>query len=94
MENREILLFTSPTCAPCRQLKPNLEALQARHKFKMRLFELSAVNRADFEAYDVRQVPFVICRDPETGEQFGKFFGAQALPILENHLKQWGVIPQ
>jgi len=94
MKNLQILLFTSPTCGPCKQLKPNMVKLQSQHQFKMRLVELGDDTRSQFEGYGVRQVPFVICEDVESGERVGQFFGAQALPILEDKLKKWGVIPQ
>lgn len=87
----KLLVFTSPSCAPCRQLKPNLQKLQEEHGFEATYYELSDDTRAVFSVHGVRQVPFVIGVD-EAGGRKGAFFGAQAAPILEKHLRDWGVI--
>lgn len=87
----EVLLFTAPNCAPCRQLKPNMLKLQDQHRFKMRVFEMSPETKAEFDARGIRAAPTVIGIDAE-GNQLGIFVGAQAPAILEKHLRAWGIL--
>lgn len=89
--NYEVLLFTSPTCGPCKQLKPNMIKLQDQYRFRMRIIELSEETKPEFEARNVRAAPTCIAVD-QNGNQLGIFVGAQALPILEKRLQDWGVI--
>jgi len=89
--NIEVILFTSPTCGPCKQLKPNMVKLQAQHQFKLRVIEYSEQTKGEFDANAIRVAPTCIGVN-EHGERLGIFVGAQALPILENHLRKWGVI--
>ena len=89
--NYEVLLFTAPNCGPCRQLKPNMLKLQDQYEFKMRVFEMSPETKSEFDARGIRAAPTVIGID-EAGNQLGIFVGAQAPPILERHLRKWGII--
>lgn len=87
----EILIFTSPTCIPCRQLKPTMMRLQEMHSFQLRVIEASAETQAEFERYNVRTVPTVIALNA-AGEKAAMFVGAQGEAMCENYLRKWGVI--
>lgn len=87
----EILMFTSPTCGPCQNLKPDVLRLQEWHKFRLRLVEASAETRAEFERYGVRSVPVIVCLNDD-GTEKGRFAGGFT-SALEAQLKRWGVIP-
>lgn len=87
----KVLIFTSATCIPCRQLKPHMLRLQARHGFEMEVIEASPVTQPLFEQHGVRGVPMVIAVNDQD-ERMGAFAGAQAEAICENYLRTWGVI--
>ncbi|WP_323016462.1 thioredoxin family protein [Castellaniella sp.] len=87
----KVLVFSSPKCGPCMQLKPNMQRLQEKYGFDMEVIELSDETRPQFDQKGVRTTPTCIGLDTE-GNEVGKFVGAQALPILEHHLIKWRVI--
>lgn len=87
----EILMFTSSTCAPCQNLKPDLLRMQDWHKFRLRLIEASPETRDEFARYDVRSVPTVVCVNDD-GSEKGRFAGGFT-GALEAQLKRWGAIP-
>lgn len=89
----EILIFTSPTCAPCRQVKPELLKLQERHKFRVRVVEASPENGCVFLDKNVRAVPTVIGVTDE-GVELGRFTGPTPPVLIEQYLKNWGAIPK
>ena len=62
--SNELIVFTSPTCAPCKQLKPDLEALQAEFGFPMRYVSMEPANAQEFMKFGVRTVPTVVCPGP------------------------------
>jgi len=87
----KVVIFTSPTCIPCRQLKPTLMRLQEMHGFELRVVEASAETQAEFERYGIRTVPTVICLNKD-GEKTNAFVGAQGEAMCENYLRKWEVI--
>lgn len=88
---RKLLVFTSPTCGPCRVLKPALAKIQAAHGFEMEIIELSPVTRVEFDARSVRGAPTVICLNDD-GSEVGRFVGSMAPNDLEAQLQVWNVI--
>lgn len=93
--DREVILFTSPTCGPCKQLKPAILKLHGEHQFRLRLYELSAENRSVFMEHGVRQVPFVLCLEKTDAgrEPVGDFYGSRTPQALEAQFREWGLIP-
>ena len=87
----QILLFTSPTCGPCKTLKPVLANLQAMHKFQITVYEASPSTQAKFVEHSIRTVPTVICIKEDGSEHM--FSGARSGPEVERMLRSWGVIP-
>ncbi|MCL2874761.1 MAG: thioredoxin family protein [Betaproteobacteria bacterium] len=87
--SKEIIVFTSAACAPCKQLKPELE-FQAGHRgFPLRFIEMSIANQAEFMKYEVRSVPTVVCHDGE--KEVGRFLGAMTPTAVESKLAEWGL---
>ena len=86
---KEVIVFSSPTCAPCKQIKPELE-FQSKHRgFAMRVVEMTFANQAEFAKYEVRSVPTVICHDGE--QEIGRFIGAMTATAVEVKLAEWGL---
>lgn len=64
-EKETILLFTSPTCGPCRVVKPRVHQFIDQHENEYQLVEVDATseNKAEqslLEAYNVNSVPTVL----------------------------------
>jgi len=86
---KEVIVFTSPTCAPCKQLKPELE-FQSKHRdFPMRVVEMKFENQEEFAKYGVRNVPTVVCHDGE--QEIGRFIGGMTTTAIEAKLAEWGL---
>lgn len=87
--SKEVIVFSSPICAPCKQLKPELE-FQAGHRgFAMRVVEMTIANQAEFAKYEVRSVPTVVCHDGE--QEIGRFIGGMTTTAIEVKLAEWGL---
>lgn len=87
--SKELIVFTSATCAPCKQLKPELEFQQRQRGFTMRVVEMTIVNQGEFIKYGVRGVPTVVCH--ENGQEIGRFVGAMTSAEVASHLDAWGL---
>lgn len=87
--SKEVIVFSSPTCAPCKQIKPELE-FQSQHRgFALRFVEMAFANQAEFAKYEVRSVPTVVCHDGES--EVGRFIGAMTSTAIEAKLAEWGL---
>lgn len=87
--SKEVIVFSSPTCAPCKQIKPELE-FQAGHRgFPLRFVEMKFENQAEFAKYEVRSVPTVVCHDGE--QEIGRFIGGMTTTAIEAKLAEWGL---
>ena len=87
----QIMLFTSPTCGPCKMLKPTLAKLQSIYKFHMTVYEASPFTQAKFIEHSVRTVPTVICIKQDGSEHI--FTGNRSEKEVESLLKSWGAVP-
>lgn len=58
-----VLLFTSPTCVLCRELKPSLDAFRRQYReLRVQTVDLDA-EAAVFDAMAVRSTPYVVAVD-------------------------------
>lgn len=87
--SKEIVIYTSPTCGPCKQLKPALEAQAASRGFPLRIVEASFETQEEFITAGVRVVPTVIVL--ADGKEAGRFTGARTPAQLEEQLVNWGL---
>lgn len=85
---KRILVFSSPTCAPCKALRPVLDQEAAKRGFEYRYVEMAMVNQAEFVAHDIRTVPTIVCFDD--GVEIGRLTGAQTPTGLQASLTAWG----
>lgn len=86
----EVVIFTTKDCNPCRSVKAILADLQDQKKFRMRVVEASRETFREFERYNVRGAPTVICLDEE-GNKVGDFTGSIPKDLIEKYLSVWGV---
>lgn len=86
---KEVILFSGATCAPCKQIKPELEFQSQQRGFPLRVVEMKAENATVFAQYGVRSVPTVVCHDGEV--EIGRFIGAQTAAAIEAKLNGWGL---
>jgi thioredoxin-related protein len=90
-ENLEVLIFTQRNCPPCAALKPVILKLQDLHKFRVRIVEASAETRDLFMKFNVRSAPTVVCVD-QNDKEVGRFNNVGPALVVEQYLKNWGVI--
>lgn len=90
-ENLEVLIFTQRNCPPCAALKPVILKLQDLHKFRVRIVEASAETRDLFMKFNVRSAPTVVCID-QNEKEVGRFNNVGPTLVVEQYLKNWGVI--
>lgn len=86
----ELIVYTSPTCGPCRTLKPKLIRLQETHGFDMKFVELSVKTQAAFQAMGIRSVPTIAGMDGT--ELLGVAMGDMTDAAAEVLLRGWKVI--
>ena len=87
----KVICFGSKTCAPCKQLKPELEFQATRFGFELEHVEMSLENQAIFGKYNVRSVPTVVCVD-KSEQEVGRFIGGQTPSAIEAAIVEWGFV--
>lgn len=86
---KTVRIFTSATCAPCKQLKPELE-FQAQHRgFELIKTELSPETQAEFAKFGIRAVPVTVLLDGDV--EVDRFIGPMTASGIEAKLNEWGV---
>lgn len=86
----QVLIYTSPTCGPCKALKPILFELADQRGFNCTAVEASPATQAEFFDLGIRAVPTVIVLDDDHKE-VGRFSGAKGKADLEKWLAEAGV---
>ena len=85
---KKVMMFSSPTCAPCKMLKPLMETEANRRTFVLEIYDMKSANAPIFAQYGVRAAPTVIC--VEDGMEVGRFIGSQSAANIESILTEWG----
>lgn len=83
-------MFTSPTCAPCKVVKPVLEELAQERGFPLQIIEMKRENQETFMKYGVRSVPAIVCINGEA--EVGRCIGPLTVSAIEGMLDMWGLI--
>lgn len=86
----KVIFFSSQTCAPCKQLKPEFLMQSEKRGFGLEFVDMTRENQELFLKYDVRTVPTVICVD-QNNECVGRMTGAASRSVIEAHLDEWGL---
>lgn len=87
---KEVICFSSTTCAPCKSVKQTLEELSVERNFPLRIVEMKFDNKDVFAQFGVRSVPTVVCVDGE--KEVGRFIGATTPIAVEGTLDMWGLL--
>lgn len=80
---KRILLFTSKTCNPCKQLKPILKALAEEFKYPVEEIDIEIHKDIAF-AYKIMSVPTIIIED---GKKSRTKVGASSEPVLRKFIQ-------
>ena len=86
--SNKIVIYTSPTCSPCRNLKPILFDRSKERGFKLEIIELSEETRPKFIEKGIRAVPVTILVD-ENECEIGRVNGGMSLSKLKEQLEAW-----
>lgn len=88
---KKIVVFTSPTCAPCKRLKPELQFHAGDRGFELEIIELAAdgSNRDKFRAAGVTGVPVTTL--VEDGKEIDRFQGAMTAVAIQQRISEWGL---
>ena len=86
----DLVLFSRAMCAGCNYIKPDLSLLSQTHGFDYEIIELSSETLEIFQKYDIRTAPTLVLM--ESGSIVQKFPGYYGRKILEDRLREWGVI--
>lgn len=89
-----LMVFTSPTCGPCKQLKPALEEIAQEQQFLYEVLTLDESNRDTFIKYGVKNVPAMVHFEVSKAEEkeIGRMVGYQGQAHLKMQLAKWGYI--
>lgn len=88
---KELILFTSENCMPCKSFKPLVEAAANKRGIRMKCIVFHPSNASEFTKYNVRTVPTLVCvgnDDKEVGTQLS---GAVTAGRLEQKFASWGI---
>lgn len=88
--SKKVVVFTSPTCGPCKRLKPELINQSQLRGFELEIVELSNDTRPRFEQHGIRAVPVTMLVD-ETGKEVERFPGQLSTLAIEAKLSGWGL---
>lgn len=86
---KTVRVFTSPTCAPCRQLKPELEFQASQRGFTLDKVELSPATQEEFAKFGIRAVPVTVLMDGEV--EVSRFIGPLTASGISAKLDEWGL---
>lgn len=88
MVNKEVYIFSSVTCSPCRMLKPLLTDFCERFDVPLTVYDMDSA-REEFIAHNVRGVPTILI--VEDGKEVDRVIGHQTFSSIEELFKKWGL---
>lgn len=88
--DKKVVVFTSPTCGPCKRLKPELIAQSEIRGFELEIVELSEETRPRFAEFGIRAVPVTILIDKSDGKELDRFPGQLSSASVEAKMVEWG----
>lgn len=97
--HKRLLVFSSPACGPCRQLKSTLEKINQKEPLAYEITSYDDSTKSLFEKFGVRNVPALVHVDVtynDKGEpQFDKIdqaIGFEGETALRATLEAWGYL--
>lgn len=86
----KIVVYTSPTCGPCRQLKPILVELTDSNRIALEIVDASDETKQQFADNGIRAVPTVVYI--RNGREYARFVGAQTRTGMMKYLENWDLL--
>lgn len=86
----KLVIYTSPTCGPCKQLKPTLVEVAQANDIELEVVEASKDTEQEFIAKGIRAVPTVISY--KDGYEIGRFTGGKTRTEVIKYLENWGML--
>lgn len=90
MPKTKVVVFTSPTCGPCKRLKPDLIEQSNLRGFELEIVELADDTRPRFTQHGIRAVPVTMLVG-EHGEEIARVSGQLSMSALADKLNEWGL---
>lgn len=84
------LLITSPTCAPCKSIKPVIAEVTEKAGIPLEVFEVGPQSSL-VATFQIRAVPTLILLDPHDKE-IKRLVGAQSRQTIEEFFHDTGAI--
>lgn len=75
------VLFTSPTCGPCKAMKPVITEVAAAKGTSLEVFEVGAQSSL-VATFGIRAVPTLVLLDPNE-QEIKRLVGAQPRTVIE-----------
>lgn len=85
--SKKVVIFTSPTCGPCKDLKPKLIEQAETRGFNLEIVELSDDTRPRFTQHGIRAVPVTMLMENES--EVERVAGRITPMALEAKLNDW-----
>jgi thioredoxin-like negative regulator of GroEL len=85
----KLVIYTSPTCGPCKALKPVLEEVAATNNIALELVDACKETEKDFYDMGIRAVPTVIAF--AHGYEIGRFTGQKTRSEIVKYLANWNL---
>lgn len=85
----KVIVFTSPTCGPCRSLKPLLIRAAEQREFTLEIVELSDATRPLFTERGIRNVPVTMLVEGKSNKEMLRVTGGMTEAYLNDHLDAW-----
>lgn len=88
---KKVVVFTSPTCGPCKRLKPELKFQSEHLGFELEVVELAqdGSNRDRFRDARVSAVPVTVLM--EDGKEIDRFQGGMTPTAISVRMSEWGL---
>ncbi|UBM12773.1 glutaredoxin family protein [Cupriavidus metallidurans] len=90
--NKRIVIYTSPTCGPCKQLKALVAEKEDDFLVPVEVVELSDGNREDFLQRNIRSVPVVSVQNASGDGEVDRLNGFPGREVLLRRLREWGAL--
>lgn len=86
----QLVIYTSPTCGPCKQLKPALIDLAETNGVPLTVIDASEETKPDFQINGIRAVPTVVYI--RNGREYARFTGAMTRSEIQKYFQNWGLL--
>lgn len=89
---KRIVIYTSPTCGPCKQLKALVAEKQDDFLIPVDVVELSDSNREDFLQRNIRSVPVISVQHAAGDGEIDRLNGFPGREVMLRRWREWGAL--